>query len=326
MISNYQEQISKIYADIKEKERLSQRKRKEEIQATAPEILEIESKIGKLSIELALTAMKTIEDKDHQLNEIRKNLTNLRIEKSELLVSKGFPVDYLSTHYKCNKCKDTGFIGNTKCQCYKRFLVKLYYENSDLKDILEKNNFDNFTFNYYSNERSGDEPRSPRKNMEHILSKITNYIKTFNNTNENLLFVGNSGTGKTFLTNCIAKELIEQGFLVVYRTADDIIKNLREIKFSNNFDLEDLLINCDLLIIDDLGTEQISDFSRTELFNLLNKKLLTHKKMIISTNMSLEDILKTYSERISSRLLGEFNVFKFYGDDIRIMKNLSKLR
>lgn len=326
MISNYQEQISKIYADIKEKERLAQRKRKEEIQAAAPEILEIEGKIGKLSIELALTAMKNIEDKDHQLNEIRRKLTDLRVEKSELLVSNGFPVDYLSTHYKCNKCKDTGFIGNTKCQCYKKFLVQLYYENSDLKDILEKNNFDNFTFNYYSNERSGDEPRSPRKNMEHILSKITNYIKTFNDTNENLLFVGNSGTGKTFLTNCIAKELIEQGFLVIYRTADDIIKNLREIKFNNNFDLEDLLINCDLLIIDDLGTEQISDFSRTELFNLLNKKLLTHKKMIISTNMSLEDILKTYSERISSRLLGEFNVFKFYGDDIRIMKNLSKLR
>lgn len=326
MISNYQEQISKIYTDIREKEKIAQRKRKEKIETIAPEILQIEKKIGKLSIELALTAMKNTEDKEQQLNEIRKKITDLRVEKSELLVANGFPVDFLSIHYKCDKCKDTGYIGNTKCQCYKKFLVQLYYENSDLKDILEKNNFDNFNFNYYSAQKSINEPRSPRKNIEEILSKATNYIKNFNNTNENFLFVGNSGTGKTFLTNCIAKELIEKGFLVIYRTSDDIIKNLREIKFNNNVDLEDLLVNCDLLVIDDLGTEQISDFSRTELFNLLNKKLLTHKKMIISTNLSLEDILKTYSERISSRLLGDFSVSKFYGEDIRIMKNLSKLR
>lgn len=326
MISNYQEQISKLYDDIREKEKADQRKRKEEISFIVPEVLEIEKKIGKLSIELALTAMKNIENKELQLNAIRNKLTNLRVEKSELLVSKGFPTDYLSIHYKCDKCKDTGFIGITKCQCYKKFLVQLYYKNSDLKDLLKKNNFDNFTFNYYSTQRSGNEPRSPRKNMEDILSKVTAYIKGFADTNENLLFMGNSGTGKTFLTNCIAKELIERGFLVIYRTSDDIIKNLKEIKFNNNADMEDLLVNCDLLIIDDLGTEQISDFSKTELFNLLNKKLLTHKKMIISTNLSLEDILKTYSERISSRLLGDFSVSKFYGEDIRIMKNLSKLR
>lgn len=326
MISNYQEKILKIYDEIREKEKADQRKRKEEIETIIPEVLNIEKKIGKLSIQLALTAMQDVANKDALLNEIRNKITNLRVEKSELLVSKGFPVDYISIHYKCDKCKDTGFIGHIKCQCYRKHLIQLYYENSDLKDILEKNNFDNFTFNYYSTQRSGNEPRSPRKNMEEILSKVTAYIKNFSNTNENLLFVGNSGTGKTFLTNCIAKELIERGFLVVYRTSDDIIKNLKEIKFNNNAAIEDLLVNCDLLVIDDLGTEQISDFSKTELFNLLNKKLLTHKKMIISTNLSLEDILKTYSERISSRLLGDFSVSKFYGEDIRIMKNLSKLR
>lgn len=326
MISNYQEQITKIYNQIREKEKADQRKRKEEIETIVPEVLNIERKVGKLSIELALTAMKSTENKEMLLDGIRKKITNLRVEKSELLVSKGFPVDYLSIHYQCEKCKDTGFIGNIKCVCYKKHLVQIYYENSDLKDILEKNNFDNFTFNYYSPQKSGNEPISPRKNMEEIVSKATNYIKSFNGTNESLLFVGNSGTGKTFLTNCIAKELIDKGVLVVYRTADDIIKNLRDIKFNNNFDLEDLLINCDLLIIDDLGTEQTTDFSRTELFNLLNKKLLTNKKMIISTNLSLEEILKTYTERISSRLLGNFNVLKFFGDDIRIMKNLSKLR
>jgi DNA replication protein DnaC len=124
------------------------------------------------------------------------------------------------------------------------------------------------------------------------------------------------------MSNCIAKYLLDKGFLVAYRTAEDLIRELRRIKFDNDFTSEQLLLNCDLLIIDDLGTEQITNFSSTELFNLLNKKLLMNKKMLVSSNYSLEKLSKNYSERISSRLLGNFSLFKFYGDDIRIKSNL----
>ena len=162
--------------------------------------------------------------------------------------------------------------------------------------------------------------------MEKNLSKIKDYIRNFNNTNDNLLFYGNSGTGKTFLSHCIAKELLDNGYFVVYRTAEEMIQNLRKIRFENQVEYEKLLLDCDLLIIDDLGTEQINEFSKTELFNLLNKRLLKQKKMLVSTNYTLKDLMSIYSERISSRLLGNFKLFKFYGDDIRVTKNLNSIK
>jgi DNA replication protein DnaC len=152
------------------------------------------------------------------------------------------------------------------------------------------------------------------------------FIETFSNSKDNLLFYGNSGTGKTFLTHCIAKELLDRGILVIYKTAEELIKNLREVRIENNTDMEDLLVNCDLLIIDDLGTEQISNFTKTELFNLINKRLLKEKKMIVSTNYTLEELSKTYSERITSRLFGNFTLCKFYGEDIRVKINLNKIK
>ena len=172
-----------------------------------------------------------------------------------------------------------------------------------------------------------DDKFSPRKNMDNIVSYVTSeYLPNFNNSNTNLLFYGNPGSGKSYLSYCIAKELLDLGFLVVYKTSEELIRDLRDIKFNNNAKLEELLIECDLLIIDDLGAESKSDFSITELFNLINRKLLRNKKMLISTNLSLPNITNIYSERIYSRLLGDFKLFKFYSDDIRIKLNLKNKR
>lgn len=326
MMNNYQSEILKIYEKIREDEARALEKRKREIEEKLPEALELERNIGKLCIELSISAFKDIENREAHLKNLREKITDLRVKKSELLASHGYSIDYLELHYKCPKCKDTGFIIREKCSCFKQKLIEIYYKNSDLNELIKNNNFDNFCIDYFSPRKSGDEPESPRKNMEKIVSTSMNFIRNFDTINENLLFFGGSGTGKTFLSNCIAKDLLDKGYLVVYRTAEELIKNLRQIRFENNDQLEDLIINCDLLIIDDLGTEQINDFSKTELFNLLNKKLLKEKKMIISTNWTLEGLLKNYSERISSRLLGNFSLCKFYGDDIRIKKNLSKSR
>ena len=161
--------------------------------------------------------------------------------------------------------------------------------------------------------------------MENIYSyTLGEYIPNFNSINTNLLFYGNPGSGKSFLSYCIAKELLDNGFLVVYKTSDQLISDLRDVRFNNNYKLNDLLINCDLLIIDDLGAEQTNDFAITELFNLLNKKLLQNKKMLISTNLFLPGITQVYSERIYSRLIGEFKLCKFFEEDIRIKLNLKK--
>ncbi|WP_446898113.1 ATP-binding protein [Clostridium sp. LBM24168] len=322
MIKGYHSAIMKIYENIRNEENKSLNNRREEIQKKLPEILDIEKQIGLYSIKLSIQLVNNSKENKIYLNQMREKITELRIKKSELLVANNYPMDYLEIHYRCPKCKDTGFIGTQKCNCYNQKLVNLYYKNSHLTNILQNNNFENYNPELFSSEKSSGEHISPRKNIENIASKCWNFIKNFSNSKENLFFYGTAGTGKSFMSNCIAKELLDIGYLVVYKTAEILMQNLREIRFANNKDLKDLLLNCDLLIIDDLGSEQITDFSKTELFNILNMRLLSGKKILISTNCDLEEILKMYSERISSRLLGNFTLCKFFGEDIRIKQNI----
>lgn len=323
MINNHHLQVMKIYDDIKESQKRSLEGRKEEVRKKIPEVESIEREIGKLCIKVSINALQDIPNREEHLKTLREDITTLRMKKTELLVSNGYPVDYLDLHYSCNKCKDTGYIGLEKCSCYKQKLNKLYYRNSDLFNVSDKNNFANFSMDFYSTQNEGPEKYSPRENMKKIVNGCLKFLSNFENTDENILFYGNSGTGKTFLSHCMAKELVDSGHFVVYKTAEELIKNLRDVRFNNNSTLEDHLINCDLLIIDDLGTEISSEFSKSELFNLLNTKLLRNKKMLISTNYSLDELLSLYSERITSRLFGNFTLYKFYGKDIRLQKKLS---
>lgn len=324
MINGYHAQIEKMYDKIREEEISKFKRRKEEIQKKCPQILDIEAKVGRLCIELSLSAIRSKENKDEIFKTLKDKITDLRAKKCELLVQNGYPQDYLEMHYKCPKCKDTGYVGMKRCQCYRQKLIKLHYENSDLKDMLLKNNFDNFNMELFPSKKINGEHESPHKNMQNILKNSFDFIKNFNTSSENLLFYGNSGTGKTFLSHCIAKELLDKGYMIVYRTSEALIQDLRNIKLEHQMDLEDIIVNCDLLIIDDLGTEQISVFSKAEFFNLINKKLLKNKKMIISTNYTLEELSKNYSERITSRLFGNFSLYKFFGEDIRVKMNLKK--
>jgi DNA replication protein DnaC len=326
MIKGYQTEILKIYDKLREDEDKALKLRKAEISEKFPKIIELDNQIQKLSLQMAVSILKS-NDGEKIIDDYKETITDLRIKKCEMLVEKGYDTEYLNLHYHCNKCKDTGFIGAVKCSCYKQKLIRLYYRNSELENTIAFNNFDNFDLNLFSNHKLGDEKFSPRRNMENNLEYILKeYLPYFSTISTNLLFYGNPGSGKTYLSYCIAKAILDLGHLVVYKTSDELIKNLREIRFNNDSSLESLLLECDLLIIDDLGAEHLNEFSITELFNIINKRILTHKKMLISTNLTLPGITKQYSERIASRLIGEFKLCKFYSEDIRIKKNLEKNR
>lgn len=326
MIKGYQTEILNIYDKIRDDEAKALNNRKAEISNKFPEIIELDNQIQKLSLQMAVSILKS-NDGEKTIYDYKESITDLRIKKCEMLVERGYDPEYLTLHYHCNKCKDTGFIGTVKCSCYNQKLIRLYYKNSELENTIAVNNFDNFDLNLFSSHKLGDEKYSPRKNMENNLEYILkDYLPNFSKISTNLLFYGNPGSGKTYLSYCISKAVLDHGYLVVYKTSDELIKNLREIRFNNDSNLESLLLECDLLIIDDLGAEYLNEFSVTELFNIINKRILTNKKMLISTNLTLPGITKQYSERIASRLIGEFKLCKFYSEDIRIKKNLEKNR
>ena len=202
------------------------------------------------------------------------------------------------------------------------------YNKSNISS-LENQNFDTFNLNLFSDvidEKKYNSALSPKQNIEKIKEISENFIKNFDSfEKKNLLFTGNTGLGKTFLTNCIANELLKQGKTVLYQTAPVMLDTIIDYRFgkNNNFNYNDLL-NVDLLIIDDLGTESLNNMKFSELFNILNTRLLNQNnhitKTIISTNLSLNNLFKTYDERIFSRLVGYYNICRFFGDDLRYKK------
>lgn len=325
MKNKYVNEILNEYERLQENAKLSQKQRQEEIYRKFPKIQLIDEKIKGVGFDIASSIFKEINIESY-IEEKKKILTDLRIEKAEILAANNFPVDYLDIKYICPKCKDTGYILNEKCSCFRQKLIDKFYQQSNLKEVLKKENFDNFQISYYSNTIDKDQGLSPRKNMEGIASYCIGFYKEFDKLNESLLFSGSSGLGKTFLSNCIAKELLDKGKVVIYQTSSNLIDILRTLRFEENSDKDqiDEILGCDLLIIDDLGTEPNTAYSHSELFNIINTRILASKKMIISTNLSLEDIHNYYPERITSRIYGHFKYFEFFGDDIRIRKNVKK--
>lgn len=314
--------ISNIYNKKRLYNKLIQNERIEEVYDKVPEIEEINQKIAHLSID---AARKSIEGNHDAMDELSHNIKLLSEDKRFALIGAGFPADYLDDIFDCAKCRDTGYINGKPCDCLKKTVVNTLYSQSNIKDVLQKENFDTFNFDYYDNnivdEKTG---KTALENIEDIVDYCHSYIKNFKNSGKNILFYGKAGVGKTFLVNCIAKELIENAFSVIYLSAIQLFDMLADESFNNekssaykNVSLSEIL-SCDLLIIDDLGSELTTSFTTSALFNCLNERLIRHKSTIISTNLDATELMNNYSDRIFSRTSGNFKFFKVYGDDIRI--------
>lgn len=264
---------------------------------------------------------KLLEGDDHALEDLKSTLAKLSAMKEELLLGAGFPADYLSPVYDCPDCQDTGYVDGRKCHCFKQAIIDLLYEQSGIHDMLKEENFDTLSYSFHQ----GEDLAIFKKNV----NTCKKFVKSFSTDYDNLFFYGTVGTGKSFLSGCIARELIEEGYSVIYFSAAGLFETLSRSMFdyknSDEFhSLHEELYGCDLLIIDDLGTECINNVTASQFFSLLNERHLNKKATIISTNLFLEDIQNRYSERIFSRIIDNYTICKFTGLDIRRLKKTLK--
>ncbi len=303
------------------------RNRKNFIYGKYPRVKEIDEEINLTGVKAAKIAI-TGNDIKGEVSKLKKHLKELKEEKAKILRDSGKKEDFLDMKYSCPKCKDTGFIDGKECSCFKQQRIDIAYNQSNIKDILKKENFKFFDYELYSDEKDENHKISPRKNMEKIRETCEKFIAKQEDENKkkikNLLFYGTPGLGKTFLCNCIAKEMLDKGNTVIYMTASQLFKNITEEKFSNENDefsskgFIDDVISADLLIIDDLGTELSTLITRSEFFNIINSRMLAERPVIISSNLSIEDLNKEYSSRTMSRIIGNYVMLEFFGNDIRL--------
>ncbi len=294
-----------------------------------PKLSEIEDEINKVSLK-SIKARIFSDDLSRQIEQDKLTLQLDRLSKEydEQLEKLGLTRKDFEPKYECDKCKDTGYIGNKICSCFKQALINEAYKQSNIFKIKDEN-FETFDFGYYSStndkQKYGIE-KSPLENIDAIRKLAYNFSHNLDDpAQKNLLFTGSTGLGKTFLANCVAAEAIKQGESVIYQTAPILLDKMVDYKFKfNKTEAEreeyEKIFDVDLLILDDLGTEAMNSAKFSELFNILNTRLLKNKKILISTNLTPQEIKREYEERIFSRFVGDFIICRFVGEDIRILK------
>lgn len=310
-ISNYYENLRRKNSEIHEK-------RLEEVYKKIPEIRQIDALIRDIALRESINQIKN-PNSDKSL-EASEKIYNLKINKMDYLEKSGYPRDYLEEIYTCKDCHDTGINqDDEKCHCLKKLIVSELYDMSSISYMLDRENFDKFDLNIFSEKVYEKYQMSPRENMTNILAISKKYIRDFHEKNDlNLLLWGPTGQGKTFLLNCIAAELIKSDVIVIYQTAYEILKTIEDRKFKNiEDDKYNLYFEADLLIVDDLGIEFVNSFTTSEIFNIINTRLLRGKKTLISTNLSPKELSETYTDRVFSRVFQKFVPIKFFGPDLR---------
>ncbi len=296
--------------------------RTREIYKKIPELLEIEHSIAEYSV---ASARKLFGGDSDAIKNLKQQLAELRIRKAQLLKDAGYPADYLSPIYNCPDCKDSGYINGKYCHCFTQKIIDIIYDQSNLKDILVYENFSNFSLKYYSDNEVDSNGLSPLKAAKNAYYECQKFVETFDSSFSNLLFYGDTGIGKTFLSNCISKEVLDKGHSVIYFTAFQLFDILSRGIFDKDnkaMAAHQNIFECDLLIIDDLGTELTNAFTSSQLFLCLNERILRKKSTIISTNLNMVQLGEIYSERTFSRILKYYKIIKMFGDDIRIKKRI----
>ncbi len=300
------------------------RARHERVYAQVPELQALDRQIAALIPQAASAALGG----NGSLEPIRLQSLDLQARRAELLVENGWPMDYLDGAWDCPRCRDTGYVEGRMCSCLKKLYDQV--RTRDLSALLKlgSESFGTFDLGLYDDRPDPISGVSPRAQMETVFGICYDYAVDFGKRRENYLFRGGTGLGKTFLSACIAREVSNQGFSVVYVPASEALGAFETQKFAKGTE-EDVaqagalvrrMCQCDLLILDDLGTEMMSEPSRSALYTLVNTRLLARKKTVASTNLTSAQMEKRYTPQIMSRLEGEYQVLSFAGTDIRLLK------
>ena len=309
-------------AQAKEDRESENRQHLAEAYRRVPRIREIDMELRLTMAQAAQAAFLQGSDGRDMLEKVR--LANLELQQERaILAMEHFEEGYLDETPICDNCGGSGYIGSTMCEC---LLELCRQEQKKEVSILSgsKDTFNQFRLDYYPDQIDRNLGVNIRSVMEKTFQTCRRYALTFTEKSGNLLFSGDTGLGKTFLSACIARTVADRGYSVVYESAGHLFTNLERAKFSNDEAARDACrrySDCDLLIIDDLGTEMPGQFTTAALYNLVNDRLLTAKPMIVSTNLTVDEMLKRYSPQIASRLRGSFTRVAFLGEDIRVLKN-----
>ena len=314
-LSNTQyDEIMSEYEQRRERARHNARIALEKVREAVPAYRETENAITDLAMK---SAAKALDGDDNAVRQMREETDRLVSKQKALLAENGFPEDYLEEKYECSDCKDTGYTdGMTKCHCLRQAILRYAYRQSNIEEVLRRENFGTLSYDYYTD--------AERAKMEGIIEKCRRFADGFGKEYENILLYGNVGVGKTFLSNCIAKAVLDRGYSVIYFTSmrlfDTLSRELFQYGEDGSGDVQNDIFTCDLLIIDDLGTESVNSFVASRLFDVLNERDLRRKSTVISTNLTFEELAGRYTERNFSRIFGNYTFLNPDIQDIRIKK------
>ncbi len=317
--------LARVKEEFSEKYKIAQNAsdaRRRELWAKIDGLRVIDNELSLTGIRImdAIMSKEKGSDTASKLEAVKNQNQELLRERAALLRANGYPEDYTDVHYECEKCNDSGYVDMKMCDCMKRALVLAGYESSGIASLMKHQSFENFSLDYYR------QTQKQYDGMKKTFEKIKSFAENFSaDTYENLLFVGRTGLGKTHLSTAVAKTVIEKYFDVLYVTANEMVSVFEQKKFGSKISPNEeadtsRYYSADLLIIDDLGTEMSSPFSISCVYEIINARMIARKSTIISTNLGIEEIEKRYWERITSRLLGEYQPVLFVGIDVRGQK------
>lgn len=301
-------------------------RRRAQIEQELPAIAALHRRMAGIGPEIMRISLQAASPAERQaaIDALKQQQDSLLAQRDALLADAGYPRDYLAVRYECDACGDTGYLEDGKmCQCMRTKLAAAAYESSGLGSLLHEQRFDNFSLNYYA-----EDARTHRA-MTYVYDTMRAYAENFTTgdatdaPSENLLLIGGTGLGKTHLSSALAQAVLSRGFDVLYVSALDLFSAFEAERFGNGgsqLPLIDRFYRCDLLLIDDLGTEVSNQFTVSCLYNIINTRLNTRRPTVISTNVMQDELRRRYWDRITSRLFGEYRVLLFLGTDVRAQK------